>query len=44
LHDEEIGIVDIQLYALEQGLNGVLLRFVAIEKVLGNIRKRNLCK
>jgi hypothetical protein len=42
LHDEEIWIVNIQLYTLEQGLNGVLLRFVTIEEVLGYIWKRNL--
>ncbi len=30
LHDQEVGVVDVELHALEDGLNDVLLCLVAI--------------
>ena len=31
LHDEEVRIVDVELHALEDGLDNILLGFVAIQ-------------
>jgi len=42
LHDEEVGIVDIELDALEEVLNTLLGRLVAVEEVLGYVGKRDL--
>jgi hypothetical protein len=42
LHDEEMGIVDVKLDRLEEGLDDVLLGFVAIEEVLGYVGQRDL--
>jgi hypothetical protein len=33
LHDEKIRVVDVELYALEQSLDSVLLGLVSIKKV-----------
>ena len=37
LHDQEIWIVDVELHALEQILDRLLLGFVTVEKVLGDV-------
>ena len=42
LHDEEIGVVDVQLHALEERLNGLLRRLMPVEEVLGDIGDGNL--
>ena len=42
LHDEEIGVVDVELHTLEQRLDSLLCHFVAIEEVLGYIGDGNL--
>lgn len=42
LHDQEVGVVDVKLYALEQGLDGMLLGLVAVEEIFRNVRERNL--
>jgi hypothetical protein len=42
LHDNEIGIIDIELDGLKQILNGLLGNFVPIEKILGHVRQREL--
>jgi hypothetical protein len=31
LHDEEAGVVDVELYGLEEGFDGLLLWLVAVE-------------
>jgi hypothetical protein len=33
LHDEEVRVVDVELYALEQSLDSVLLGLVSVEEV-----------
>ena len=42
LHDQEVGVVDVELYTLKEGLHGLLRGLVAIEEVLGEIRDSNL--
>ena len=42
LHDEEVGIVDIELDALEEVLDTLLGRLVTIEEVLGYVGKCDL--
>ena len=42
LHDQEVRVVDIQLYALEERLDRVLLGFVPVQEVLGDVRKSDL--
>ena len=42
LHDQEVGVVDVELYTLKEGLYGLLRRLVAIEEVLGKIGNSNL--
>jgi len=34
LHDDEVGVVDVQLDGLEEGLDGCLVGLVAIDEVL----------
>ena len=34
LHDDEVGVVDVQLDGLKEGLDGCLIRLVAIDEVL----------
>ncbi len=31
LHDKEVGVVDVELDALEDGLNDILLSFMAVQ-------------
>jgi len=42
LHDDEIGVVDVELDRLKERVYVLLLGFVTIEKILGYIRKRDL--
>ena len=42
LHDQKVRVVDVKLYALEQGLDGMLLGLVAVEEIFRNVRERNL--
>ena len=42
LHNQEVGVVDVELYALEQGLDGMLLRLVAIEEIFRDVRECDL--
>lgn len=44
LHNEEVRVVDVELYTLEERLNTRLLAFVAIEKILVDIWKGDLYK
>jgi hypothetical protein len=44
LHDQEVWVVDVQLHALEDGLNDILLSFVAIQEVFGDIWKSDLAR
>jgi len=44
LHDQEIRVVDVELHALEDGLNDVLLGLVTIQKIFGDIRKSDLAR
>lgn len=37
LHDDKIGVVDIELNTLKHGLDRVHLALVAIEKVFGHV-------
>jgi hypothetical protein len=42
LHDHKIGVIDIQLYRLEQTKYSLLLNLVAVENILRYIRQSNL--
>jgi hypothetical protein len=42
LHDQEVGVVDVELYRLEEILNSLLLRPVAIDEVFGGAAEDNL--
>ena len=42
LHDEKVWIVDVELDALEEILDTLLSRLVAVEEVLGYVGKRDL--
>lgn len=42
LHDQEVWIVDVELDALEQRLDGMLLRLMSVEEILGYVREGNL--
>ena len=42
LHDEEVGIVDIELDALEEVLDTLWGRLVTVEEIPGYTRKRDL--
>lgn len=44
MHDEEVRVVDVQLDALEERLDGVLLGLVTVEQVLGVVRKGDLTR
>jgi hypothetical protein len=42
LHDQEIRVIDVELDTLEDGLNDILLGFVTIQKVFGDIGESDL--
>jgi hypothetical protein len=42
LHDEEIGVIDVELDRLKQVLDGLLLRAVAIDQVFTRASENNL--
>lgn len=42
LHDDEIGVVNVELDRLEKRMDGLLGRFVSIAEILGNVRQCNL--
>ena len=44
MHDQEVGIVDIELYGLEEVLDGLLLRTVAIDEVLACTSEHDLAR
>lgn len=42
MHDEEVGILDIELYRLKEALNRSLLSSVSIDQILGGSAEYNL--
>jgi hypothetical protein len=42
LHNEKVGVVDIELDALEESLHSLLLSFMAIKDVFRHVWKRDL--
>lgn len=42
LHDEEVGVVDVELYALEEVLHGCLSRTMSADEVLAGAVQRDL--
>lgn len=44
LHDEEVGVVDVQLHRLEEVLNRLKRRLVTVEQIFGHIADRDLTR
>ena len=44
MHDQEVGIVDVELYGLEEVLNSLLLRTVAIDEVFACASEHDLAR
>jgi hypothetical protein len=42
LHDKEVGVVDVELYGLEEVLNGLLLGAMAVDEVFGGAPEHDL--
>jgi hypothetical protein len=42
LHDQEIWVIDVELDTLEDSLDDILLGFVTVQKVFGDIGESNL--
>jgi hypothetical protein len=44
LHDQKIGVIDVELHTLKYGLDDVLLSLVAIQEVFRDIWESNLAR